>query len=87
MEFAISLAFKKGLINEAYKNESLELIAKYNLIKNQPKFDQKKLVELMKSDKKVEDGNIKFILPVNQDSTHPTKSYVECFDLSPKEIF
>jgi len=79
MEYAISLAFQKGLISEEYKNEGLELIKKYGLVKKTPKFNQKKLIELMKLDKKVEDGKIKFILP-------SSKHYVEIFDIKPEEI-
>ena len=79
MKFAIELAFQKELISEDFKNEGLTLINKYSLIKKTPKFNQKKLVELMKSDKKVEDGKIKFILP-------SSKQYVEIFDIKPEEI-
>jgi len=80
MLFAISLAFKKNLITEEYKKEALELIKKYGLVKEMPKFNQTKLIDLMKSDKKVEDGKIKFILP-------SSKSFVECYDIKPKELF
>lgn len=80
MIFAISLAFKKSLISQDYKNEGLELIKKYNLVKKTPQFNQLKLINLMKSDKKVEDGKIKFILPSSNLS-------VECFDIKPEEIF
>lgn len=79
MIFTISLAFKKGLINEEYKNEGLELIKKYNLIQKMPKFDLEKLIELMKTDKKVEDGKIKFILPSK-------KSKVEICSIESKEL-
>lgn len=80
MIFAITLAFKKGLITEEYKNEGLELIEKYGLIKTMPNFNKKKIINLMKSDKKVEDGKIKFILP-------SSKTIVECVDIKPEEIF
>lgn len=80
MVFAIHLAYKKRLISEEYKNESLNLIEKYNLIKKMPKFSEQILIDLIKSDKKVEDGKIKFILP-------SSKSYVESFDIKPEEIF
>lgn len=79
MVFAIHLAFKKGLISQEYKNEGLELIAKYKLIDKYPKFNTAKLVELMLLDKKVQDGKINFVLPVQ-------KSKVECFSLNPEEI-
>lgn len=79
MIFAINLAFKKNLIEEDYKTESLSLIGKYNLVKNMPKFNSKKLIKAMLSDKKVEDGKIKFILP-------SSKSYVDCFEVKSEEI-
>lgn len=79
MVFAINLAVKKRLIEENYKNQGLELISSYNLFKKMPKFNMKKIAELMKLDKKVEDGKIKFILP-------SSKAYVECYDISPSEI-
>lgn len=79
MVFAINLAFKKGLIALEYKNEALKLINDYNLIKKAPKFNQNKMIKLMQSDKKVEDGKIKFILP-------SFKKYVEIFEITPSEL-
>lgn len=79
MVFAINLAFKKGLINEEYKNEALNLIEKYNLVKKMPKFNNKKLINAMLSDKKVEDGKINFILP-------SSKAYVDCFETKSDEF-
>lgn len=79
MIFAINLAFKKELINEEYKNEGIELIQKYDLVKKMPKIKSKKLLDAMQSDKKVEDSKIKFILP-------SLKSCVECFSLEATEI-
>lgn len=73
MDFAILLAFEKGLITNEYKDQALMLIEKYNLIKKKPKLNQKKLIEAMSSDKKIENGKIKFILPTQ-------KSTVEQFD-------
>lgn len=80
MDFAISLAFKRGLISAEYKNQGLELIKKYSLIKNGAKFPIKKLIEAIKSDKKVKDGNVSFILPMQ-------KSTVEAISINPEEIF
>lgn len=79
MVFAINLAFKKGLISQEYKNEGLLLIEKYSLIKKYPKFNTEKMIELMMSDKKVQDGKINFVLPTQ-------KAQVECFSLDSKEI-
>lgn len=80
MKFAVELAFKKDLISQEYKNEGLSLIETYNLINKMPKFNQKRLIKLMQSDKKIEDGIIKFILP-------SSKSYIQIFDILPEEIF
>lgn len=77
--FAINLAFKKCLITEDYKFEALNLIEKYNLIKKMPKFNIKKLINVMLLDKKVEDGKIKFILP-------SSKSLVDCLEIKPEEL-
>ncbi|MFA7659471.1 MAG: 3-dehydroquinate synthase [Candidatus Gastranaerophilaceae bacterium] len=79
MDFAVSLAFKKGLIDEDYKNQSLELIKKYGLVKKTHKFNQKKLIDLMKSDKKVEKGEINFILPTG-------KTAVKSFSVKPDDL-
>lgn len=79
MIFAINLAFKKELISKDYNNESVALIDKFKLIKKMPKFNNKKLVKLMESDKKVEDGKINFILP-------SSKAYVNSFEIKPEEI-
>lgn len=80
MIFAINLAFKKGFITEDYKNSGLELIKKYNLVTQMPKYNEKKLVDIMKFDKKIEDGKIKFILP-------SSKSFVECINIDTEQIF
>lgn len=80
MDFAISLAFTRGLINEEYKNQGMDLIKRYSLVKNSPKFPVKELVEAMKSDKKIKDGKVSFILPVQ-------KSTVETISINPEEIF
>lgn len=79
MIFAINLAFKKGLINEEYKNEGLDLINKYGLVKKMPKFSMKEIISLMQSDKKVEEGKINFILP-------SSKGIVDCFAMISEEI-
>lgn len=79
MKFAIELAFQKDLISEEYKAEALNLLKKYSLVKKIPKFNYKKIIDLMKSDKKVEDGKIKFILP-------SLKSCVKSFDIQDEEL-
>ena len=80
INFVISLAFKKGLITDEYKNQSFELIKKYNLVKKTPKFNQQSLINAMQLDKKVEDSKIKFILPTQ-------KASVECFGFESKDFF
>lgn len=80
MIFAINLAFKKGLINKDFKNESLELITRYSLVKKMPEFNKQHLIQIMKSDKKIEDGIIKFILP-------SSKSSIQIVDIKPETIF
>lgn len=75
MILAINLAFNKNLMTQEYKDEAIALINKYELVKKIPKFNTKKLVSLMLSDKKVEDGKIKFILP-------SSKAYVDISKLN-----
>lgn len=80
MLFAINLAFTKKLITEEYRNGCINLITKYNLIKKMPKFNEKKLIKFMLSDKKVDAGKINFILPAS-------KAYVSSVTIKPEEIF
>lgn len=79
MVFAIDLAHKKELISKETKIEYLNLINKFNLVKLPKKLNNKKLFELMKSDKKVQDGNIKFVLPIK-------KSAVDCFTITSADL-
>lgn len=80
MVFAIDLAYREGVISNDYKNQALEFINKYQIVRETPKFDTKKMISIMKSDKKSENNKIKFILPVS-------KSTVDSFDINPNEIF
>lgn len=80
MLFALNLAFKKELITIEFKNEAMELISKFKIITKMPEFGHEKMVFLMQSDKKVENSNIKFILPTD-------KAIVDCFDIQSNEIF
>ena len=80
MVFAINLAFTEGLISLEYKNQALDFINQYNIVTKSPKFNINKMTSIMKSDKKVENSKIKFILPVS-------KSTVDCFEIKPSEIF
>lgn len=80
MVFAINLAYREGVISSEYKEQALELIDKYDLVRKTPNFNNKKLVSIMQSDKKSENNRIKFILPVS-------KAKVEIFDIIPNELF
>lgn len=80
MVFAINFALKKGLITQDYKDQAIDLINKFELVKEMPNFSQKKIIELMQSDKKVENGKINFILPFS-------KSYVNSFEIESEELF
>lgn len=80
MVFAINLAFREGVISNEYKNQALEFIEKYNIVRKTPDFNKKKMISIMKSDKKSENNRIKFILPVS-------KSKVDVFDINPNEVF
>lgn len=80
MVFVINLAYREGVISSEYKNQALEFIDKYDIVRKTPNFNKKKLVSIMQSDKKSENNRIKFILPVS-------KSKVDIFDIIPNEIF
>ncbi len=79
MIYAINLAYKKGLISLEYKNEGINFIKKFLVSQKEPKFNTKELIKLMLSDKKVKNGKINFILPIN-------KSAVECFEISTTDL-
>lgn len=80
MVFAINLAYREGVISSEYKEQSLEFIEKFNIVRKTPNFNKQKLISIMQSDKKSEKNRIKFILPVK-------KSTVDSFDINPNEIF
>ena len=63
--FALNIAFKQGLINYSYYRLSVELLEKLNFknINISKRFNCKKLVELMKKDKKSTQDSIVMILP------------------------
>lgn len=79
MIFALNLAFQKCLISSEYRDEGIKLIKSFNIIDKTPKFDAEKMIDIMSSDKKVEDGKIKFVLP-------SCESYVELLEVNPKEF-
>lgn len=73
MKFAILLSANKNLIDNDTKFKMLALLGKYPIVKKMPKLNAKKLIKMMLSDKKVENGKIKFVLSTQKDT-------VWCFD-------
>ena len=78
IKFAFNLAVKKNLIDKNYKFLAEDIIKKYNF-RQIPKFDLKKMVELMKMDKKATSNSIVFILPTNY-------SIVDAFEIVPNDL-
>lgn len=76
--FALEFAFKLGKIDKEYNFLCEDLISKFNFPKI-PKFPQKKMLEIMKSDKKAGNDYITFILPVEF-------AKVEAFKFNDNEI-
>ncbi len=67
MKSVFSIAFKKGLINENYYNESIKLINEYKLDYKIPEsISTKSLLEAMSFDKKVQSGKVIFVLSTNK---------------------
>lgn len=64
MEFVFDFALKLGIIDESYKFVAEDLIKKYDF-KKIPDFDLKKIIFVMKMDKKATADNIVFILPAD----------------------
>lgn len=64
VEFVFDFAFKLGIIDESYKFVAKDLIKKYDF-KKIPDFDIKKIISVMKMDKKATADNIIFILPID----------------------
>lgn len=66
MKFAVILAQQKGIIRNSFKIKAFELMDNYKIINKIPKFNIKKLIEIMHLDKKVLNGTIRFILPTGK---------------------
>lgn len=64
VEFVFDFALKMGIIDESYKFVAEDLIKKYDF-KKIPDFDIKKIISVMKMDKKATTDNIIFILPAD----------------------
>lgn len=64
--FAFELSYKLNLINEEDKKKALSLLEKFELgQKLGKKFSPNNMFELMKSDKKVQNAEINFVLPIS----------------------
>ena len=65
MKIIFDLALETGTINRDYYNRATKLLSDYNLVTDfQIKLDEELFYDAMKSDKKVSDGNINFVMPV-----------------------
>lgn len=62
--FAFNLALKNNLIDKNYMFFMLDIVKKFNF-KQIPDFDLKKVIPVMKTDKKASSDFIRFILPVD----------------------
>ena len=78
MKFAFNLALKKNLIDKSYKFLADDIIKKYNF-REIPKYNMKKMVEIMKTDKKVQSNKIVFIFPTDY-------SKVDAFEINSDEL-
>lgn len=63
MRYALRIALTQGFISKEYSSEAVCLLDKYFVFKPM-NYPPKQMLELMKSDKKVEGGQINFVLPV-----------------------
>jgi len=75
---AITAAFKLGKIDKEYKFLCEDLIKKFDFAQIQ-NFPQSKILNAMSADKKVSDGKIKLVLPVDY-------ARVEVFEFTPEEL-
>ncbi len=75
---AFEIALKLGKIEKEYKFICEDLIKKFEFIQI-PEFNKNKIIQIMTTDKKSQDGKIKYILPTNY-------SEVDIFDFTPEEL-
>ena len=61
--FEMMLSEKLGYLEDGYMEKAQEIFSLYDMDSKPVKIEEKRLIELMKKDKKNTDGNIKFILP------------------------
>ena len=63
MEYAARIAVNRGLFNESEHHRQLQICKNLELPIKYPKLNPKKILEVMKKDKKAEQGKIRFVLP------------------------
>ncbi len=63
IKMALKASLLKGVINENYYNYGIDIIDKFNLAPKLKKINSDKIIEIMKSDKKVKNSKINLILP------------------------
>ena len=63
IKMALKASLIKGVINENYYNFGTNLIDKYNFAPKLKKLNSDKIIDIMKSDKKVKNSKINLILP------------------------
>lgn len=61
--FEMMLSEKLGYLEDGYMEKAKEIFSLYDMDSEPLKIQEKRLIDLMKKDKKNTDGNIKFILP------------------------
>ena len=62
---AANLGYNLNKINKEYYDEINYLIDKFSLVSHKMKFKHNKIIELMKQDKKVENGKINLLVPIS----------------------
>jgi len=65
IKYASKLSYKLGKIDSSYYTLIDEVLNNFELTKKKLKYSPKKIVELMKNDKKVENSKINLLLPVD----------------------
>jgi 3-dehydroquinate synthase len=63
MEYAARIAVNRGLFTESEHHRQLQICKNLELPIKYPKLNPKKILEVMKKDKKAEQGKIRFVLP------------------------
>ena len=67
MKIIFDLALNTGSISDEYYNRAINLLKNYNLVTDfHIKLDEELFYDAMRTDKKVSDGNINFVMPVGE---------------------